>query len=163
MKIRRQPSCSVRTDRQTDRQTDHRTDVTKLIIAFRSFADAPKNGNHQLRVGLGVKVSYQQTREGCLKTACHVFCHVVLNMRWGLSRIRCLMRYLSLRGAEVTRHGRKLCDEELYYLFCPPPPHTHTHILLRWSNRGAWDRPGICGTYEKEMRLNDLRVQWYLG
>ena len=62
-------------------QTDHRTDVTKLIIAFRSFADAPKNGNQQLGVGLGVKVSYQQTREGCLVMACHVFCHVVLNMR----------------------------------------------------------------------------------
>jgi len=30
-----------RTDRQTD--TDRRTDVTKLIVAFRNFANAPKN------------------------------------------------------------------------------------------------------------------------
>ena len=41
----------VRTDRQTDGQTNRRTDrqtgrrkgVTKLIIAFRNFANAPKN------------------------------------------------------------------------------------------------------------------------
>jgi hypothetical protein len=30
------------TDRHTDRQTDRQTDVTILIIAFHSFANAPK-------------------------------------------------------------------------------------------------------------------------
>jgi len=30
------------TDRRTDGQTDRRTDVTKLIVAFRNFANAPK-------------------------------------------------------------------------------------------------------------------------
>jgi hypothetical protein len=30
-------------DRQTDRQTDGRTDMTKLIVAFRNFANAPKS------------------------------------------------------------------------------------------------------------------------
>ena len=33
-------SSSMRTDRQTDRQTD--TDMTKLIVALRNFANAPK-------------------------------------------------------------------------------------------------------------------------
>jgi len=27
-----------------DEQTDRRTDMTKLIVAFQSFANAPKNG-----------------------------------------------------------------------------------------------------------------------
>jgi hypothetical protein len=30
------------TDRRTDRQTDRQTDTTKLIVAFRNFANAPK-------------------------------------------------------------------------------------------------------------------------
>ena len=34
-----EPSCSVRTDGQTDVQTD----MTKLIVAFRNFANALKN------------------------------------------------------------------------------------------------------------------------
>ena len=34
------PSCSMRTDGQTNPRT---TDMTKLIVAFRSFANAPKN------------------------------------------------------------------------------------------------------------------------
>ena len=29
----------------TDGQTDGRTDMTKLIVAFRNFANAPKNGS----------------------------------------------------------------------------------------------------------------------
>jgi hypothetical protein len=28
--------------RRTDRQTDRQTDMTKLIVAFRNFANAPK-------------------------------------------------------------------------------------------------------------------------
>jgi Fe-S-cluster formation regulator IscX/YfhJ len=32
-----EPSCSLRTDRQTD--------MKKLIVAFRNFADAPKNSS----------------------------------------------------------------------------------------------------------------------
>jgi hypothetical protein len=32
-----------RTDRQTEGQTDRLTDMRKLIVAFRSFANAPKN------------------------------------------------------------------------------------------------------------------------
>jgi hypothetical protein len=35
----RQPKCSMRKDGRTDRQTD----VTKLTVAFRNFANAPKN------------------------------------------------------------------------------------------------------------------------
>ena len=29
-------------DRQTDRQTDRRTNMTKLTVAFRNFANEPK-------------------------------------------------------------------------------------------------------------------------
>ena len=31
-------------DGQTDRQTDGETDMTKLIVAFRNFSNAPKKG-----------------------------------------------------------------------------------------------------------------------
>ena len=37
--IQWEPSCSMRADRQTDRQID----MTKLIVRFRNFANAPKN------------------------------------------------------------------------------------------------------------------------
>ena len=30
-------------DKQVDGQTDRQTDMTKLIVAFRNFANAPKN------------------------------------------------------------------------------------------------------------------------
>ena len=40
MKIRQwEPSFSMRTDRQTDRQTD----MTKLMVNFRSYANAPES------------------------------------------------------------------------------------------------------------------------
>ena len=32
-----------RSDRQTDRQTDGRIDVSKQMVAFRNFANAPNN------------------------------------------------------------------------------------------------------------------------
>jgi hypothetical protein len=44
-----EPSCSMRTNRRTDRQTDRQTEMTKVIVAFRNFAKAPKNGLSQLR------------------------------------------------------------------------------------------------------------------
>ena len=37
------PSCSMRRDGRTGRQRDRQTDLTKLIVAFRNFANAPKN------------------------------------------------------------------------------------------------------------------------
>ena len=38
-------SCSMRMDRQTDRQIDRQTDteMTKLTVAYRNFANAPRN------------------------------------------------------------------------------------------------------------------------
>ena len=38
-----------RTDRQTDRQTDMHTYMTKLIVAFRNFANWPKMAVHVFR------------------------------------------------------------------------------------------------------------------
>jgi hypothetical protein len=35
-----------RVDRKTDRGTDRRTDMTKLIVAFRNFANKSKNEKH---------------------------------------------------------------------------------------------------------------------
>ena len=37
----------MRSDRQTDGRTDRQTDMTKLVVAFRNFAKAPK-GNYRL-------------------------------------------------------------------------------------------------------------------
>ena len=37
-----EPSWSMRIDRRMGRQTDNQMDMTKLIAAFRSFANAPK-------------------------------------------------------------------------------------------------------------------------
>jgi hypothetical protein len=34
------------TDRQTEGRSDRRTDVTEVIVAFRNFANAPKNRHH---------------------------------------------------------------------------------------------------------------------
>ena len=41
------PSCSVWTDRDRERERDRQTDMTKLIVTFRNFANAPKHGNIQ--------------------------------------------------------------------------------------------------------------------
>jgi len=35
------------TERQTDRETDRQTDLTKQIVAFRNFANAPKCCSHE--------------------------------------------------------------------------------------------------------------------
>ena len=35
--------ADLRTDRQTDRWTNRQRDMTKLIVAFRNFANAPKS------------------------------------------------------------------------------------------------------------------------
>jgi hypothetical protein len=35
--------AEIRTDARTSRQTDRQTDVMKLMVAFRNFANAPKN------------------------------------------------------------------------------------------------------------------------
>jgi hypothetical protein len=38
------------TNKQTNRQTDRETDMTKLIVAFRNFASAPKLPSAQLYI-----------------------------------------------------------------------------------------------------------------
>jgi len=60
-----EPSCSTRTDRRTDEQTNRRTDMSKLICAFRSFADALKNdeksiANKHFREGIIRLNQYKQ-------------------------------------------------------------------------------------------------------
>ena len=45
MKIRSVGAELIHEDRQTDRQTDRRTDMTKLTVAFLTFANAPKKQN----------------------------------------------------------------------------------------------------------------------
>jgi hypothetical protein len=41
-----------RTDRQRDRETDRWIYKTKLIVAFRNFAKAPKNGKVRIQIHL---------------------------------------------------------------------------------------------------------------
>jgi len=43
MKIRTVGARLLHEDRWTDRQTEGRTDMTKLIVAFNKFANAPNN------------------------------------------------------------------------------------------------------------------------
>ena len=45
MKIRPVGAELSHADKGTDRRTDGRTDMTKLIVTFRNFANAPKNGS----------------------------------------------------------------------------------------------------------------------
>jgi hypothetical protein len=59
-----EPSCCVRTDRQTYR----RADMTKLVAAFRNFANAPKNSRNIL--AQNADLQYTEGR--------HVFCNRVL-------------------------------------------------------------------------------------
>ena len=47
--IQWEPSCSMRTDRQTDRQTERQTDMTKLVVAFHSRANAPDKNDSQAK------------------------------------------------------------------------------------------------------------------
>jgi len=51
------PSCSM----QTDERTDGRTNMTKLIVAFRNFANAPTNESTAHR-GRRLRFSYIPTR-----------------------------------------------------------------------------------------------------
>jgi Fe-S-cluster formation regulator IscX/YfhJ len=46
-------SRAVRADGQTDGRTDRRTDMTKVIVAFRNFASAPKTGTEKIHLCLG--------------------------------------------------------------------------------------------------------------
>ena len=50
------------TDRQTDGQTDRQTDMTKLTVAFRSFANAPKSdqldGAHNKGTHSSLRIPY---------------------------------------------------------------------------------------------------------
>ena len=43
MKIRPMEAKLFQVDRQTDGQTDGRADMTKLIVLFRNFENAPKD------------------------------------------------------------------------------------------------------------------------
>jgi hypothetical protein len=59
--------------RQMDRQTDGQTDMTKPIVSFHIFANAPKNSQDQslswLRVKLEMYVDvpdYSENRLGCI-------------------------------------------------------------------------------------------------
>jgi hypothetical protein len=38
-----EPSCSMRKDGRTDRQAGRQADMTKLVVVFRNFANAPEN------------------------------------------------------------------------------------------------------------------------
>jgi hypothetical protein len=44
MKVRTMGSELLHADGRTDKRTDGQTDMMKLIVAFRNFANAPKNG-----------------------------------------------------------------------------------------------------------------------
>ena len=41
---------------RTDKRTDGQTDMTKLIVAFRNFANAPKSGKRNLFIRLMITI-----------------------------------------------------------------------------------------------------------
>jgi len=57
-----------RTDGRTDRYTDRRTDMTKLIVPFHNFANAPKNESKTKRNNNKLNRNYGET-DGKLRTA----------------------------------------------------------------------------------------------
>jgi hypothetical protein len=58
----------MRTDERTGRRTDRRIDVTKLIVAFRNFANALKNESKAKRNNNKLNLKYGET-DGNLRTA----------------------------------------------------------------------------------------------
>ena len=50
IKLRPLEAELIHAERQTDGRTDVQTDMTKLVVAFRNFANAPKNCKHQLHI-----------------------------------------------------------------------------------------------------------------
>ena len=81
---------------RTDGRTDRRTGVTKLLVAFRNFANAPKTGCTFIFHGKGIK-SYKVI-DDCPKET--------VDMRPLVLDGRTTMKY---RGAEksLVRPGRK--------------------------------------------------------
>jgi hypothetical protein len=49
MKIRPVGAGLLHPDGRTDERTDRPTDMAKLIVAFRNFANAPKNEDHLIQ------------------------------------------------------------------------------------------------------------------
>ena len=60
------PSCSMRMERRTDRRTEGETDMTKLIVPFRNYANAPKHWLFEVKWRFSV-VSYKVKLMPCLK------------------------------------------------------------------------------------------------
>ena len=58
IKFHENPSSRVAKCGRTDGQTDRQTDMTKLIVAFRNFAKAPKNSDKTVLVTV-VETSYE--------------------------------------------------------------------------------------------------------
>jgi len=52
----------MRTDKQTDGRTDKR-DMTKLIVAFRNFANAPRNWFHGAFYPVGTGDFFQAVKQ----------------------------------------------------------------------------------------------------
>jgi hypothetical protein len=64
LKIRQQ-GAEVHADRQTDRQTD----MTKLLVAFRNFANAPKIENNKFCLNEPFYISLKEWRRNETKVA----------------------------------------------------------------------------------------------
>ena len=68
MKIRPVGAEFFHADRRTDGRADARTDITKLIVASRSFANAPQNDNGNVKL----KVYRDVIRNATAYTLLHI-------------------------------------------------------------------------------------------
>jgi len=64
---------------QTDGGTDGRTDMTKLIVAFRNFANAPNNGTKTSNTYLSVKIMLYSNRN--FSKICSIITAIVINYK----------------------------------------------------------------------------------
>jgi hypothetical protein len=134
-----------RTDTQTDGRTDKQTYMTKLIVAFRTFANAPKNGS---------TINEVLIDNNCYRSKC-VY---IRKDQW--INVGPKHEYQPVPATESGHAGR-------FYPCTPthPPTHTHTHTqytLCRihfWQEKFVITKLGVETSFQDAI-CDSLYVTW---
>jgi hypothetical protein len=113
-----------RTDTCKGGQTDRRTDMTKLTVAFRNFANAPKNGVTYACVYQVVSSTQVPWWQFCTRVS---FLHVRVNQQrnWFASNVTGFIRYLrNYLKQQLSCYGRK------YFNYLTPISLFITYFIL---------------------------------